>query len=326
MCIHPVKIILETMNKSYIYRIAQKSTGKVYIGSSIHPERRRKEHFRRLNKNKHHSPKLQRAYNKYGINDFVFDVIDDCNQDIVHNIESEYITKYDSYNNGFNCTMDAYIPPIGERNGMHKIHGRIHPNKDKIMKTRGIILYNIETGNLTEHHSLIDLEKLGFSSGACCDALNNKKGHVSAYGYFLFWKDQLTLENLKTKYYLLEIIKTNRNGFLGKKRPKETGEKISKKRMGMKFTAEHCKNMSLVRIGKRVKKIIRNDGKIYNSIKDAAENLKCDRTSISHILRGKHKTVYGYSFKYYSEPANNIPNQAELTKIENNMQDSSVLN
>ena len=58
--------------KQVIYAILNIINGKSYIGSAINFDRRKKTHLRLLNKNSHHSIKLQNAYNKYGVDSFLF--------------------------------------------------------------------------------------------------------------------------------------------------------------------------------------------------------------------------------------------------------------
>lgn len=61
---------------SGIYRIACISTGKVYVGSAVNLRARWKGHRKALRKNEHHSPTLQRAWNKYGEENFVFEILE----------------------------------------------------------------------------------------------------------------------------------------------------------------------------------------------------------------------------------------------------------
>lgn len=49
---------------------------------------------------------------------------------------------------------------------------------------------------------------------------------------------------------------------------------------------------------KSQKKIIRNDGKIYNSLSDAKKDIGNINAHISEVCRGKLKSTCGYSFKY----------------------------
>ena len=50
-----------------VYLISNSVNGKCYVGSTIHLDQRRKEHFSRLANNKHVNAHLQNAFNKYGI-------------------------------------------------------------------------------------------------------------------------------------------------------------------------------------------------------------------------------------------------------------------
>jgi group I intron endonuclease len=62
--------------KSGIYAIRCEINGKVYIGSAVNISKRWSEHRCDLMKDRHHSPRLQRAWNKYGRKAFVFEVVE----------------------------------------------------------------------------------------------------------------------------------------------------------------------------------------------------------------------------------------------------------
>jgi group I intron endonuclease len=84
------------------------STDKVYIGSSIHGLTKRKRcHITNLKNNKHHSLKLQRAWNKYGKGNFIFEIIETCSKENILVKEQYWIDKYDSYTSGYNATPVA---------------------------------------------------------------------------------------------------------------------------------------------------------------------------------------------------------------------------
>lgn len=79
--------------KSGIYKIINKINGKCYIGSSSNLQKRNKQHFNSLSKNKHYNQYLQRSFNKYGISNFEFIIICKCNEDELINLEQYYINK-----------------------------------------------------------------------------------------------------------------------------------------------------------------------------------------------------------------------------------------
>lgn len=61
-----------------VYEIVNTVNGKRYVGSSKNIEKREKEHFNDLRRGRHHAIALQRAWNKYGENNFYFSVIEEC--------------------------------------------------------------------------------------------------------------------------------------------------------------------------------------------------------------------------------------------------------
>ena len=86
-----------------IYQIKNLVNNKIYIGSSVCFNKRKKTHILHLRKGKHHSIKLQRSWNKYGENSFIFEIIEVI-YDISKILEREqfYLDLYKSYEKGYN--------------------------------------------------------------------------------------------------------------------------------------------------------------------------------------------------------------------------------
>lgn len=59
-----------------IYQIRCVPMSKVYVGSAINPRKRWWSHIHALRKGTHHSSYLQRAWNKYGEDAFVFEIVE----------------------------------------------------------------------------------------------------------------------------------------------------------------------------------------------------------------------------------------------------------
>lgn len=95
----------------YIYRITNIITNQCYVGITEDFQRRKKRHITELNTNKHHSPKLQNAWNYYGSDKFEWTVREiSINQyDDLYNEEIQEIQKYDSYSSGYNCNSGGRI-------------------------------------------------------------------------------------------------------------------------------------------------------------------------------------------------------------------------
>ena len=64
------------LNFSCIYCIINNLNGKIYIGSTVDFKHRKFTHIRQLKNNTHHAIALQRAINKYGIDNFTFEVVE----------------------------------------------------------------------------------------------------------------------------------------------------------------------------------------------------------------------------------------------------------
>lgn len=58
-----------------IYKILNLITNKFYLGSSVYITHRFNQHKHLLRKGKHHSPYLQKSWNKYGEQNFTFELI-----------------------------------------------------------------------------------------------------------------------------------------------------------------------------------------------------------------------------------------------------------
>ena len=90
-----------------IYKIENKVNGKVYIGQSIDIKTRWKCHISYLNNNTHNNKHLQSAWDKYGKENFSFNVVEECDVEDLNEREIYWINKYNSYinKNGYNLTL-----------------------------------------------------------------------------------------------------------------------------------------------------------------------------------------------------------------------------
>jgi len=94
---------------SGIYKITCTANGKIYIGSSINLHKRWNEHQRHLLNNHHHSPLLQRAYNKYGKEKFILEIIELVMPWSLIDRENYWLETLKPYDNkiGFNISPRA---------------------------------------------------------------------------------------------------------------------------------------------------------------------------------------------------------------------------
>lgn len=92
---------------SGIYKIESKQTSQVYIGSSLNAEKRRRSHKSLLQRGKHGNYRLQHHWNLYGEDDLEFSIVEYVDECLLPVRESYFIEKYDSFNNGFNLTLQT---------------------------------------------------------------------------------------------------------------------------------------------------------------------------------------------------------------------------
>ena len=88
-----------------IYQIRNIKNNKIYIGSSMDIEQRWKMHKNDLRKNKHINYKLQNDWNKYGENNFVFEILeidDQATREEISLLEQKYIDALKPHENGYN--------------------------------------------------------------------------------------------------------------------------------------------------------------------------------------------------------------------------------
>ena len=153
--------------KAGIYRIINSSNGKCYVGSSIDINRRRLEHFSALLHNRHVNNHLQNAYNKYGKDSFIFEVIE--NLEITDNIKEDLLEReqfwIDNLRPEYNILLVA-----GSTLGYH----HTEETKQKISNsTKGVKKSVEHKAKLSQaakhrksqsHHSIINIDGVVYNS------------------------------------------------------------------------------------------------------------------------------------------------------------------
>lgn len=109
-----------------IYIITNKTTGKQYIGQSNQVEKRLREHQLRAfrgneEKNKEWDKPLYRAIRKHGVDDFLYEILEECSEDVLAEREAYYINLLQTNVVGYNITSGYEYPNYG-------MAGEQHPN------------------------------------------------------------------------------------------------------------------------------------------------------------------------------------------------------
>ena len=91
---------------SFIYKIINDINDKVYIGkTNATIQKRWQEHCYDFGKDRNKNRPLYCAMNKYGIEHFKAEKIEECEYDIAEEREIYWINYYNSYMNGYNATL-----------------------------------------------------------------------------------------------------------------------------------------------------------------------------------------------------------------------------
>lgn len=84
-----------------IYKIENLINHQIYIGQSKNIEKRWRDH---KNRAKTGTTKFYQALREYGIENFSWEIIEECPQEQLDENEIYWIEHYDSYKNGYNST------------------------------------------------------------------------------------------------------------------------------------------------------------------------------------------------------------------------------
>jgi group I intron endonuclease len=262
-------------NEGGIYKIINKIDGKYYIGRTNHFHRRWRQHCNELNRGNHHNQHLQKAWNKYGQNNFEFVITDNIiDQKSQIFAEQQHINRFiedrkNGVDNCYNFSESSNGPMLfGNKNGMY---GKKHSDdtKKKISKINKGRVFSDETKRLWSEQ---------------------RKGRKS------WWTGKKMSAEHCEKLSKLRI---------GKKHSAKTKEKISLSQKGEK-NHNWGKKISKEQHIKMLSKII--DGTIYkwrNESLSLTENLtrlemqkkyQLISSNVCDLVAGKRKSHKGWTF------------------------------
>nr|DAF80790.1 MAG TPA: intron associated endonuclease [Bacteriophage sp.] len=90
---------------SGIYCIENLLNNEKYVGKSNNIYKRWQDEKRALRKHYFHNVHMQRVWDKYGEDIFIFYIIEQCSEDILMDREQFWINKLDTYYHGYNQTL-----------------------------------------------------------------------------------------------------------------------------------------------------------------------------------------------------------------------------
>jgi hypothetical protein len=275
----------------YIYKITAPN-GAVYIGQTI-CVKKRKYQYKKLICTK--QTKLYNSCKKYNWNPSdTFEIIDECicgkDKCFLNEKEIYWISYYDSFNNGLNCTE-------GGKGQVGRKWTEEQKNKQSElineMYEKGEIPIVIRKGHkLTQEH----ISKI----------IESKKEYLLHNEH---WNKGKTLSD-EHKEKISNSVSGESNGFYGKKHNDETRVKMKEARAKQVITEETKKKMSEAHLKrdksndrKHTVSVLQYDMngnflKEFSSVKEAAESVSVNTSCIIRVCKGIRKSSGNFLWEY----------------------------
>lgn len=197
--------------KAGIYQIRNVLNDKIYIGSSKNIKLRKNMHLSELRRSVHGNPHLQRSFNKYGENSFIFETLFTCSEKDLIRLEQYHI---DNYKPEYNiCTVagttigtkksDAARKAQSDRMMGNTLYKQFYAHKRNakkiVLKTIKPLVcqINIDTFEIIAKFSTVKEASEYFNTKSISSILQNKC--FSTKGFTWEYENKYDLEKLKEK-------------------------------------------------------------------------------------------------------------------------------
>lgn len=268
-----------------IYKITNKINNKIYIGKSVNIERRWQQEINGYSCNKH----LFKSFNLHGVENFSFEILEECKKEILNEKEIYYISYFNStdQNLGYNITLggDGIVNVSDEHRKIIAESNKKNPRRKgkKNSKEHRERISNSNKGKkLSKEHK----EKIS----------NSNKGRKFS---------EIHLANLKSTCSSMEHREKLSKSLTGHQVSEETRNKLREKNKNKKLSQkqkEKCiKALLESNIKKRKKIICVSDNKEFSSIVEASKFYGLNPSAISGVCLGRYKQTGGKIFKYKEE-------------------------
>lgn len=148
------KFFYDSFGKCAIYSITNLVNNKVYIGRDISFPNRLYEHKSDLKNNKHYNQHLQNAWNKYGEENFEFDILEVYEEEFLPSMENWWCNMLNTHNREYGYNIKSTSPNDNVRlSKEHIINATIA--REKVFKDRGFRIPQESIKRGAEKRSLI---------------------------------------------------------------------------------------------------------------------------------------------------------------------------
>lgn len=288
------------MKISCIYKIENLCNGKLYVGQTVDFRSRKGSHLSALRRGKSANIYLQRAFDKYGENNFEFSILEFCEPSELNDREMYWIEILDTYNSGYNMDKGG--------GGIRGYHFTDEQKAKISAANKGRIVSDVAKQHMRENHAKL------------------KGENHPAYG--IPWRERTSIEGqISMRLKMSERCKGENNPNYGKPMSDEQKQKLSeshKRRFALygnplkgrtrpEFSGENavCKHSI----------ICLNTSEVFPLIKYAAEKYKVAASSISSCcsnkIRSAGRDINGFPLYWmYYEDYNALSETEKISILE----------
>lgn len=258
-----------------IYKFQNLITQEVYIGQSINLEARYQRHKRDWVNG---TTNFYKAIQKYGWNNFSYEVIENCLETELNEKEQFWVNYYDSYNNGYNMTL-------GGSNQHSVSHQKIYELYDNGMSPIQIAK-KLKIGTSTVYQSL----------NSYLPYINQERDlNYTIYQYDLEGNYIQSWNSCKEAGNNLNICASTIGKAISGKRKSAGGFQWNKQKFSK---ISPLLKTSLPKIVYQYD-LKNNFIKSFNSVSEASEIIHGDASAIRRAARqGLSRSAYGYRWSY----------------------------
>lgn len=225
-----------------VYKIVNKVNNKIYIGSSVNILERWIAHKYRLRLGEHGNQYLQRTYDKYGMDNLQFSIIEECSIELLTQREQYWIDYYGGLGSSILYNMkepegDHKVLPEVVEKIKQKLSGRPVSNEvvQKILRSREGYRHSEET-----KRKISQANKGKVISKETREKISKaRKGRMTGSDNPFFGKHHSEETKQKLRQYVIDGI----TGRKGAKNSEEHNRKISEANKGKKRTPEQIQNL-----------------------------------------------------------------------------------
>jgi group I intron endonuclease len=240
-----------------IYRIKNLVNDKCYYGSSKNIEKRWRTHKNHLKNGKHHNIHLQRSWDKYCEDNFVFEVVEECDENILLELEQKYLDSNPEFNIGIKSSGGDNLTK--------------NPNKEDIVHRM--------TQSVRKRYGLMSEYERKEKHSQPMDKNPNWKGGIT----YKYCECGVKIKPINNTCNKCRPRSEDKNPFFGKQHTEETKQKLSEGKKG-KYHGEQ--NIPII-----------IDGVEYRSAGEASKILNIPMVTIRWRVISKNKKFDNYKYK-----------------------------